>query len=393
MVTKVTEDGRTRKAPKEPAHQIYNDLVTRLGYRPFRTTAGEARVAVPTPFGLEVLDATDPGLGEYVGYVHYTLRGEPVPAKGLTTVATALQQRGLARDLPRERIVELGIRVVRHPGAGSLLDLADSMRRCVVITPDGWSFETVGYPTFDRPCHMLPLPEPTRPGLGTRPVDTLWKFVLVEPAQRVLALAVIVEYLLFPKPSKPATIICGGEGLGKTSSARHLQAVVDPSLTRTIEPPKCHDDGQLLNLSMNHSVLNFDNMSNLDSELSDSICRLVTGAGLTKRLLHSNRDELLSEALPWWVVLNGITPTPRAADLLRRSVFLDAVRPEDLGLERAGDAEVDEVQDGESLGKYRTAGGSDEVAHSPAWSVFRELRESPSVVSSAAASADTAVQA
>lgn len=333
---------------EEPGYLIYNQLVSLEHYRPFRTSAGDARIAIPSAFGLEVHDPTSQGgdlSRDFLRRVSYSLfvqKGRAVPGRELAVAVSALVGRALARELPRERVVELAVRVAAIAPVGCRLDLADDRHRCVVLEPGSWRVEDVGHPVFDSRRHMLPLPDPTRAGDGGwERLRELWRFVSLAPKSgaddpELLATALLVQFLLSPASPKPVVIITGEEGVGKTSGAARLGSVVDPSLVPVVRPPT--DDDALLNLAMNHAVINIDNVSFISHELSDDLARLSTGIGLPKRRLFTDSDEVIANAKPL-LILNGITATPSAADLLRRALVLVIVAPNPVRPQAELDAE------------------------------------------------------
>ena len=349
------EKGETkiRKVPKERAYIQYNRLVTGSGYRPFRLSTGEPRVAIPTQWGLVVRDPAedDSGFGNWVGYQEFTRIGEPVPRPALKIVTTAMAERATALDLPAERVVSLAVRLAARKPFGSYLDMCDQSCRTIVVGPEGWSIQQIGMPVFDRPRHLKQLPDPVAPGGGD--VNLLWKYVLLLPReekppngdvkswpdQRLLALAGLVQQLVYPASAKTADIICGGDGAGKTSTMRALADVLDPSLVPTIAPPKKGEEGKLEEKARNRFTLRLDNVSRISADLSDLLCRLVTGVGFANRMLYTDRDESVSAACNK-VSINGITATPTASDLLRRSAMYDVVKPGKLGLPLLGDTAV-----------------------------------------------------
>jgi hypothetical protein len=330
-----------RMVPEDEGYLIYNQLVGEKSYRPFRTTSGEVRVAVPSPEGLQVLDPCNQEGGpssaflSELGYSLYTVTGDRIPRKELGTAAQALISRALSKHLPFSRIVRLWLRVAPAGKLGTRIDLADPLRRSIILGPEGWSIERIGHPTFDLKAHMLPLPTPAArgdPSEGWKRVLAIWRFINIKvPSQgadpRLLLLAEWVEFLTFPASPKTATIILGAEGAGKTSAATRIQALVDPSELPPIKPPE--DDEKFADLAVNHVILNLDNVSRISPELSDNLARYTTGIGLPKRKLYANSEELVARALGW-PILNGITATPGAPDLLRRGVFIEVQRPSEV---------------------------------------------------------------
>ncbi|HEV2519445.1 MAG TPA: hypothetical protein VGX00_02325 [Thermoplasmata archaeon] len=324
-------DGKYHRQPVEPGYVTYNRLVTELGFRPFRTASNEARVAVPSSHGLEIHNPADQDFPKRVGYALYTLHGEPIPFRDLTVAGTTLASRALSRSLPSSRVIELWLRVAPYEDNSSRIDMRDAAQRCIVVGPDGWRVEPVGDPTFDPRAHMLPLPnpEPQLEAGGWVRVDGLWDFVRLPEADgasdhRLLALACLVQFVLAPATPKPVVVFCGEEGIGKSTMAAFLQSLVDPSRVPLIKLPEKEEE--LVNIAMNHAVINFDNLSYISPDASDTISRLCTGIGLVKRELYSNSGEI-SLNVRRWVIVNGITASPRAPDLLRRVLFLDVQPP------------------------------------------------------------------
>ena len=54
-----------------------------------------------------------------------------------------------------------------------------------------------------------------------------------------------------------------------------------------------------MNLALNHAIINLDNLSDIDGETSDRLCRLSTAPGLSKRQLYTGSGEQASSARPW----------------------------------------------------------------------------------------------
>lgn len=324
----------------EPAYQLYNRLVREKHYRPFRTSTGDPRVAIPTEHGLEIRrplgkdGGADREFVNRIGYELFTREGHPVPKRDLNEAAVALAGRSRDRSLPDCRVVQLSIRLAPWGPFSSLLDLSDRERRCVLVGPDGWTIETLGHPVFDQRGGTRALPEPKRaqgPD-GWRRVERIWDFIALperlgpeEP--RLLAVALLVHFILAPRSPKPIGLFGGNEGAGKSSAAERFQEIIDPSTPRIIGAASLEDPKELVSLVMNHAVLNVDNVSTISSRLSDDLARLSTGVGFAKRELFTDSGEVLGDVCPL-VLINGITATPWAPDLLSRVSFLTvAQRP------------------------------------------------------------------
>jgi hypothetical protein len=74
--------------------------------------------------------------------------------------------------------------------------------------------------------------------------------------------------------------------------------------------------------AVNGWLLAYDNITSIPGWLSDSLCRLVFGAGFSRRALFSASERnVLYTQRP--VILNGIEDYVRKSDLVDRTVFLE----------------------------------------------------------------------
>ncbi len=313
------EDKREIDALVEPAYVVYNALVSQYGFRPFRTLSGEARVAIPRAHGVEVHDPSASTFVDSVGFRYYALVGDRIPDRDLARAAKVLAGRATAPELPSARVVDLSIRVAPTGRYETLLDLGDPERRCVRIGADGWLVERVGMPVFERPCHMLPLPEPERApgedGDWTR-ANGLFRFVsvgLADPeesgdavekaaralrldGQKLLVLAEVVHAILSPRSPKVIPILNGDDGSGKSHAAAKLGAVTDPSIVQHVPIPETEQD--LLALALNRATISLDNVSHIDLWLSPDFA-------LGGRFLGENRVALYDRVRPFSMSRRG----------------------------------------------------------------------------------------
>jgi hypothetical protein len=191
----------------------------------------------------------------------------------------------------------------------------------VEIDHDGWRI--VGDPPvkFTRSKGMSPLPVPVEGGDG----DVLWRLLNLkkdheedEQARRLI-LAWLVQALRACGPY-PVLMLLGGQGTAKSTAARIVRSLVDPSSVPLRTPPKNEHDLAIDGASA--WVIAFDNISELPGWLSDAVCRLATGGGFSTRTLFTDRDQELFEAQRP-VILNGITDVATRPDLLDRAVIVN----------------------------------------------------------------------
>jgi hypothetical protein len=234
---------------------------------------------------------------------------------------------------------EVAVRVAHHPdqhdqGQGAIwLDLGNPRWETVEITPAGWrvapSRETPV--RFRRPAGLGPLPAPQPAGpLG---LEELRGFCNVDPDHWPLLLGFLVAALR-PTGPYPVLNLLGAQGSAKTTTARVLRALVDPTTAGLRAEPR--DMRDLAIAAANSHLVGFDNLSKLPTWLSDGLCRLATGGAFATRELHTDADEALF-AFQRPVLLTGIEELAVRGDLADRSLLLDlpAIAEHDRQPERA----------------------------------------------------------
>ena len=213
-------------------------------------------------------------------------------------------------------------RIGAAPDGTVYLDLADDAGRVVEICRDGtWRViddddAVAGLPIlFERSPGMLPLPVPTRGGS----VDLLRAFVNF-PDDDAFRLALSWAVMAFcPTGPYPILALQGEQGSAKSTTARSLRALVDPTKAPLRSPPR--DEKALVVAAIKSRVLAYDNIGTVQDWFSDALCRAATGGGFSARALYTDSDEKIYEFTKP-IALTGITQFVTAADLLDRSIVL-----------------------------------------------------------------------
>ena len=200
------------------------------------------------------------------------------------------------------------------------LDLCDRDWRAVEIRLDGWRVIADPPIRFRRTAGMLPLPPP-EPG-GS--IEDLRPFLNVgaktdgpEDPRFILAVAWLLAALR-PRGPYPILGLSGDHGAAKTSFARVLRMLVDPNFAPLRSLPR--EDRDLFIAANNGHVTAFDNVSGLPDWLSYSLCRLATGGGFSTRMLYTDGDEVLFDAMRP-IILNGIEDFVTRSDLADRTIL------------------------------------------------------------------------
>jgi hypothetical protein len=230
-----------------------------------------------------------------------------------TTIEEALVAiDGIARFDSNERPVHL--RVAERSGS-IYIDLGDETGACVEVTAAGWSIRGEAPVMFRRPDPMRPLPLPVQGGQ----LDDLRPFFNAADDD---ALHLFVAWMVAAmRPGRPFPILAlhGEQGTAKSTASRVARALIDPNAAPVRSAPRVEDD--LAVASVHSHVVAFDNLSGVQPWLSDALCRLATGGGLSKRTLYSDDDETVLDAIRP-VIVNGIDDIANRADLAERCLVL-----------------------------------------------------------------------
>jgi 5S rRNA maturation endonuclease (ribonuclease M5) len=258
----------------------------------------------------------------------YAARYDRAPSSSaLADALLVLEGRAMGADP-----VELALRVARH-GDGLILDLGDPSGRVVVLDPGDWRLVERSPVLFRRTKVTGILPEPERGGR----LDELRAARLVNLTASTwpLALAWLVAALI-PDIGHPIPLFLGEQGTGKSTTARMLTRLVDPSPAELRCGPK--DLEQWAVAAAGSWMVMLDNISGVPPWLSDALCRAVTGDGMVRRRLYEN-DDLTVLKFRRVVGLTSIDTGALRGDLADRIVLFELdrfpQRVEELEQERA----------------------------------------------------------
>lgn len=206
------------------------------------------------------------------------------------------------------------VRLAEHGGA-IYLDLGTESWELVRITSEGWEVVGCAPIKFVRPSGMRQLPHPLdggnigdlRPFLNLRGEDDFR-----------LAVAWLVGALR-PTGPFPLLVMGGTHGSAKSTVSRLLRALIDPNAAPLRAAPRNPRD--LAISAKNSWCLGFDNLSSVESWLSDALCRISTGSGFATRTLYTDSREMIFDGMRP-VLANGIELDIGRPDLLDRGIFL-----------------------------------------------------------------------
>ena len=299
----------------------------------FHTPDGDAYARIQIDDHLETLDLGSRRADLWLRRLSYTaMAGRAPSAQAVTDALNTLRARAQfdGTEAP------LYVRVGRHD-ARVYIDLGRADWSAIEVDADGWRVTPTPPVHFRRARGTLALPLPMAGGQ----LSELRPFLNVATETDFrLAVSTVIAMLL-PEGPYPPLVLAGEQGSAKSTFADVVRRLTDPRTAARRSPPRSERD--LMIAAQNGWLQAYDNVSGLPGWLSDAICRLSTGGGLSTRELYTDRDEVIFDAMRP-VVLNGIEDVAARPDLVDRSIALmlptidDAARRDERAFWAAFDA-------------------------------------------------------
>lgn len=212
---------------------------------------------------------------------------------------------------------EVHLRTARHNDK-LYIDLANNSWQAVEIDQNGWRVIENPPARFRRPKGMAALPTPVLCDPPTY-AKRLQAHLNIDSMDDFKLTMAWIMAALVPEGPFPILVPYGEQGTGKSTLVKAIRSLIDPNNSPLRREPKTADD--LMVGARNNWILAFDNISRLSDDLSDDICRLSTGGGLSKRELYTDDGEIvLSAKRP--CILNGIEEFITRGDAADRSIVI-----------------------------------------------------------------------
>ena len=206
------------------------------------------------------------------------------------------------------------LRVAEHDDTW-YLDLGDDDWTVIEIDKKGWRVARGDLPVklCRRSGYTLPMP------VKSGKLEQLRPFLNVGEDDFILLVASLVAAF---RPDKPFPIVdlAGPAGTAKSTVLTLMRSLIDPAPAATRGLSKTEDD--LVVTALNNWVVSGDNISGVNADMADALCRLATGGEIGKRQLYTDADEFIIDAMRP-VILTGINTISTRNDLLDRLVLLN----------------------------------------------------------------------
>jgi hypothetical protein len=282
----------------------------------FHTPENEPYARVTIKSNHEILRIRSTKFRQWLGYEFYSEYKKSPSSTAIGEVLNTLEGQALFEGDCYPVFVRYGSQNIN----GELrlfLDLGTPNRHAIEITARGWHITAIPPVYFYRPETMKPLPVPVIGGEVREILD-----VLNVPEQDFALIAGWLLGALAPRESHPYPLLFlyGEQGSAKSTTARLLKNLIDPSTAPLRTAPR--NEADLLLAAKNQLVLVFDNLSTITQSQSDAFSRLATGGGLSTRKLFTDNDEIVVEAMRP-VIITSIGEIADSSDLIERAISVE----------------------------------------------------------------------
>lgn len=246
------------------------------------------------------------------------------------TLSTAIETlSGLADGADVTQVKLRASHITSGGGDVILLDLGDPTGRFIDISANGW---VVVDPAEEKDpgnvravfrrsaaTGVLPVPEPggtrdeLRELLGLDADDPRWKLVW---GWLVAA--------LFESVPRPILWALGPQGSGKSTRARMILSVLEPTDALGREPGRNERDDSTA--AAGRFIPSWDNIGNVSASTSDWLCRIVTGVEISRRELYTDDSLRVSVLRRTGVATSIVLPYGLGPDALERLVLVEFER-------------------------------------------------------------------
>lgn len=194
-------------------------------------------------------------------------------------------------------------------------------KRFLKINSSGWEM-VPAFPLFRRYKHQQAQVEPVSGG----DVWEVFNFLTISEGDQLLVLVFLIS-LFIPGIAHPILAVCGDQGSAKSFLCNILNRLIDPTLTERIIQPKNERD-LIQTLRQKYATV-LDNISKIDQRVSDILCQVCTGGGVSYRQLYTDEGENIAQ-FRHVVIINSIMLPIVNADLMDRAIILklQRIKPE-----------------------------------------------------------------
>lgn len=306
------------------ASKLLKLIQTRKDIIIFRDSHGDPFIALEIEGVRQVWPCRSKQFRQWLSLLNWKTYKTALPADAKSSVISTIE--GFASF--EKEIIPLQTRNAYYDGELSY-DLTNDKWQIIKVTAKGWGLAEKPPIMFRRYAHNR---TQVMPVLGGDMRLLLKYFNISDPQQQLLVLVYIVCAFI-PGFGHPILLVHGPQGSAKSTFSRLLRLTIDPSVIEVSSMPDSHRE--LVQIIAHNSFIFFDNVSYISEDVSDLLCKAVTGGSFPKRELYSDDDDIIY-TFRRGLGINGINMVAMRPDLLERSIILklDRIDPENRRLEK-----------------------------------------------------------
>ena len=258
---------------------------------------------------------------EFIDYLNLWHYRETQRAPSKTAIETAISSlSAIARFDGLQEPVYMRIAQI---GQTIYIDLCNKKWQVVEVSSEDIKVLDNSPVAFTRNNKMKSLPTPTVDydydyDYAREDIKLILKHINVKEDQLPLITGWLLMAIQNSKAAYPVLIVNGPAGSGKTTACEMLRELVDPNAANLISQPKT---SEIRVVGAENHVLGFDNLSKVNPDFSDALCKIATGDNQVIRELYTtNSSFTVNIKKP--IMLNGIPELAKRPDLVSRSVKL-----------------------------------------------------------------------
>jgi|CXWL01.1.fsa_nt_gi hypothetical protein len=261
---------------------------------------------------IETLDLSSTKAKSLFRYSYYSQTGNNHSEDTYTSALLLVKAEAMHGGAPRETIFNR----IAMIGDAIYYDLITPDWKALKITKDSVKIVPLDLssPIFVRTQSQISQIMPVFDGKNA--LDDLVVLLRVRLEEKQIFIVHIISMFLEGFPI-PIMSIIGEHGSIKSTISKSVKQIVDPSGSKTISMSGKTED--LILLFHNRYCVCIDNVSKINQNTSDILCKAVTGDGNAKRKLYTDSDEIIY-SYKRKIILNGISPNLEYPDLVDRNI-------------------------------------------------------------------------
>ena len=288
-------------------------LVEEKGAVLFHDTAKDPFAAMTIDGHRKIWAIDSADFSTFLNGLYYTTEKKPVKKESLSQAKEVLKSKAIYEN---EIDVPLETRVAKCDDA-IWYDLVNDKWEAVKITTDGWELMDNPPILFRRFRHQNSQVHPSAEG----DIKRILKYINLQENHTLFLCWLVCCFV--PNIPHAMPIFFGEKGAAKTTACTLLKKLIDPSTLETLTIQR-NPRSLAVNLQQ-HWFLPFDNVSRIDEETSDTLCRAITGGGIQQRKLFTDSDDYIF-TFQKCLALNGINNVANRPDLLDRAILIELCR-------------------------------------------------------------------